>query len=402
MTKPLIMPVSLRLDSALIGHLEDAAEFGDSPDANGNAVRIDSDAVRASRAAIIAFANGLRTDSNEPLDPAAVAQIQRVAAKVCGLRVDSNGYASKLIRNDNSIASRDELTDKDGRLRRPRRRKNALSEVLSVRTVSATSKYYESRFLKTHGAVKEVSEGATVLPTVGVSISDTERRVAMLACKTETNWVTAHYDGAAAINRMGENAMAVQRFMSDAQEDMIVTGLGGTGPGSLEDLAGIHRTRLAIDYSGATPTLGEIFGDLAKVFIELDEVHDHKGSAPNALIAGSRLLNSFFPANNIDAGGSMTWADFMGSLTRMFDDRGITQVVSAPSLIGFGGNANDDGFILANLDGEEGLHQVVSMAPAPVRSYSGETADGTIWAMGHGGVDIHDYTDVVIGTAKVR
>lgn len=321
-------------------------------------------------------------------------------ASALGYRCDDGEWRHESIRQDASSFFRDELTDRNGLLHRPRQRARALSEVLPSRSVSAYAERYESRFMSIEGSVTHYKPGTTKVATVHSGVAATKRDIHTFVTSTQSDWLAAMQGSQSSVDKIANDAVAVREVFADFLEGLLVNGIGSQM--ALWGLADLPVLRLPMgqDYSGAV-TMSQAFADFAAQIDAVLEAHDERGDSPDTIVMSPRLARKLTPLNNISDGGDMTGSDLRAKLANLFDGSGITRWISAPSLRNFGGASGTDAAILCRLDGERGLHQVPAMTPTAVRSVQSLTGQQTLWAMRHGGVDINDATACAILTATV-
>lgn len=375
--------------------------------AHGAGLRTDSDgssAVSGGRAQIRGFLHRVaamahRTHGIDMPDPA---RLDSIAARIgtrAGYRLDEGDWTHGSVRTDAASVFSGELTDKDGMLNRPQRRKRALSEALPVRSVNAYAERYESRFVEHEGEITHYTPGTTQVGTVGARVGAKRRDIHTFVTSHMVDWLGVLQGSLTALDDAAESAYAARELFADFAEELLVKGLGdAVSLWGLADLP-VARIPLTEDYSGAL-TMGDVFADLSRLPGLVAQINGDRGDSVDTMFLASDLARKIVPVNNLNAGGSYTARDLRMALATLFTDMGVNRIVSTPSLNGFSGSGSA-GMVLARLDGQRGLHQVSAMAPAPVRSASVLLGEQTLWAMRHGGLDINDATATAIITATV-
>lgn len=340
--------------------------------------------------------HGHKPASQERLD-----SLGRTLAEGLGYSHEDGDWRHDSIRTDSASFFRDEMTDRNGELLRPRQQQRVLSTLIPTRSVNAYAERFESRFLAHEGSVSLYRPGTTKVATVGHRVGSKRRDIHTFVTSTQTDWLAALQGSQSSVDHVAEDAYAVREVFADFHEELLVNGIGDQV--SLWGLADLPMQRFifAEDYEDGTATIKATYEAFISLLTKISEVHGFRGTPPDTLIIGPRFANALLPLNAIGSGGDMTASDLRMKLATLFDNGGIRRWIVAPSLAAFGGDPTQDAAILCRFDGQRGLHQIMAMTPAPVRSVESLTGSQTLWAMRHGGLDEGDATATALILATV-
>jgi hypothetical protein len=343
---------------------------------------------------------GVRLD--EKRRAALVVEAADACASGLGLRVDG-----QTVRCDSAWYAPDSLTFKDGDPLRPQYAERTLSETVPVRTVPQWAADYLPGAVAYSGSVAPYRPGMTEIPLIGVAAGYRRRPVHTFVAKTQIDWLALIQAQRADFSVVAEQAQAASIVFAEFQERALAAGIPGldwTGAYQL----GVGRYASSVDYSGS-PAINDVYSDLTRLIQTAVDVAGDRGRAPDTMLIGTRWLRAIARTNNLAAGGGgMTGSQMIADkllaqteLERVMGSNGIRRIIPCRALNSWGGDSTLDGAVLLAASDSQALRQIVSMAPAPVRSFSGLTADEQLWACRHGGLDVQDALPVSVGFATV-
>lgn len=397
-----------QVQSAL--HSVAASEYAGT--VRADTARVSPDHVASQRAAIVHYVrtqavlaarNGVRGDT---VSEGRIRDIARAMAKGLGLR-ERDGRIDGMEHRADVWAG--EGVDIDPRIIRPTEKDRALTSMLPTRSIDAAAQRTRIRGLKYEGTADLWRPGTTEYATADFSAGTEDKLVQTLYTTTSIDWHRLLYEQASGVNTAFEQAEAARRVLMDAYERVTVEG----GPAGLQGLRQLEAATSisGVDYTGA-PTLGEVHRDLVRMILNVQEANDDRGGVPNALFISTTWLRKIQLASNLDAGGSLTGLDLIAAenaasqmLNISLKKVGIDTVIPTPSLNRFGrapDTQDEAGALVCSLPEDQGLRNVVALAPAPVRTSSNLTSDSTLWVMRLAGLEAPIATSVGKMHAKVR
>lgn len=344
--------------------------------------------------------SGIRLD--EKRRTALISEAADACASGLGLRSDANG-----VRCDSAWYAPDSLTFRDGDPLRPQYAERTLSEVVPVRTIPQWAADYLPGAVAYSGTVAPYRPGMTDVPLIGVAAGYRRRPVHSFVAKTQIDWMQLIQSARADFSVVAEQASAASVVFAEFIEHALATtlpGLDWTGVNTL----GVARYASTVDYSGS-PAINDVYVDITRLIQCAVDVAGDRGRAPDTMLIGTRWLRAIARTNNLAAGGGgMTGSQMIADkllaqteLERVMGSNGIRRIIPCRALTSFGGDSTLDGALLLDSGDSQALRQIVAMAPAPVRSFSGLIADEQLWACRHGGLDAQDALPIAVGTATV-
>lgn len=340
------------------------------------------------------------------LDEARRSRLVVEAADACasglGLRVDGS-----TVRCDSAWYAPDSLTFRDGDPLRPQYAERTLSETVPVRTVPQWAADYLPGAVAYSGTVAPYRPGMTEIPLIGVAAGYRRRPVHTFVAKTQIDWLALIQAARADFSVVAEQAQAASTVFLEFIESALSRGIPAMDWTGVSQL-GVARYHSSVDYSGS-PAINDVYADLTKLIQSAVDVAGDRGRAPDTMLIGTRWLRAIARTNNLAAGGGgMTGSQMIADkllaqseLERVMGSNGIRRIIPCRALTSFGGDSTLDGALLLAGSDSQALRHIVSMAPAPVRSFSGLTADEQLWACRDGGLDAQDTLPIAVGVATV-
>ncbi len=343
---------------------------------------------------------GVRLD--EKRRAALVVEAADACASGLGLKVEG-----QTVRCDSAWYAPDSLTFKDGDPLRPQYAKRTLSETVPVRTVPQWAADYLPGVVAYSGSVDVYRPGMTNIPLIGVAAGYRRRPVHTFVGKTQIDWLSLIQAQRADFSVVAEQAQAASTIFLEFVEKALSAGIPAMDWTGVSQL-GVARYHSSVDYSGS-PAISDVYADLTRLIQCAVDVAGDRGEPPDTLLIGTRWGRAISRTNNLAAGGGgMTGTEMLtqkvlaaSEFERMLSGNGIQRIISCRALTSFGGDSTLDGALLLKSTDSQALRQIVSMAPAPVRSFSGLTADEQLWACRHGGLDAQDTLPIAVGVATV-
>lgn len=385
-------------------------------------------------------AQSLRTDSRRSVAPVTAA---RVAIKQFAMEVATNtanelrcdeakrdtfasdiveamayglGYAEvdgeircDSLRTDAAWFAPDALLSRDSQLIKPSYSPRMVSASIPVRSVEAWKERYKVGAMSYSGKMTVMQPDTNDVAYADVQTGFRYRDVSTFGVKIRINWMQMMQSGSSAVSLVQEKAEAARITSAEFTESALVNGVAGIDFHGLKQI-GCTNYYSSVNYSTET-NLDVLYADFVRGIQAIAEAAGDRqsptGTGTNTMMIGTRLARCLARKSNFNAGGELTGDAFLAAVMRAnaslgaaMDQAGISRIIKAPSLNGFGA-ANRDAALLFDMNDDRALRQVVAMTLAPVRTHENLTAKETLFVMRHGGLDLANALPIGIFTAQV-
>jgi len=282
---------------------------------------------------------------------------------------------------------------------------------LPTEMVSPRAETYRPRAVSYEGSVALHRPGQNNVPKVNYKADEGGIEGVTLVCEADLDWYAALYGLESDLDPIKEQAAAATEALLDAMEHQLVWGVAPANVAGIKGLAQLTPTlayQSSLNYRGQATTLGQVYRDFVGWLSQIPEASNFRGSAPNTLGLSPAILSVLGPMNSIDAGGGNSGAELFGAASsdmspgKALFGAGIRKMWAAPKM-SVDPQASDFAMAIAYNDAVRGgLRKLVSLLPAPIRSYPTSGGDTTLFGARHFGVQAEDVTSVGRGKFQVR
>jgi hypothetical protein len=313
------------------------------------------------------------------------------------------------LRTDAAWFAPDALLTRDTQLIKPSYAPRMVSSSIPVRSVEAWKERYEIGAMSYSGKMTVMQPGTNDVAYANVQASFRYRDMHTFGVKTRTNWMQMMASGSAAVSLVQEQAEAARITAAEFAETALVNGVARIDFDGLKQI-GCTNYYSTVNYATET-NMDVLYADFVRgiqaIAVAAGDRQSPTGTGTNTMMIGTRLARALARKSNFNAGGNLTGDAFLAAIMRAnaslgaaMDSAGISRIIKAPSLNGFGA-ANRDAALLFDVNDDRALRQVVAMTLAPVRTHENLTAKETLFVMRHGGLDLANALPIGILTVQV-
>lgn len=300
-----------------------------------------------------------------------------------------------------------ELIDRSGPIVRDAPNRRAVMASLPTRNVNPGAQVYESRFVGYTGEPAVWSGNANDVPQADYAAASKLYPMHAFAIKTSIDWRATLHGSLSDIDAAAEKAEAATRALLDMHEKALINGVAGLDYRQIA-ATGIPALSSSLDYAAGATTLDDMHADLSKLLDQIELAAADRGEYADSVLISSNWLRALRGKSNYDAGGDATGLVVLAGLTaanaamgRLFEQRGIRNIIAAPSLNAYGGVANRGALVTFRAGDLESLHQVVGMTPALVDTARVLGGEQSLFALIAGGCDAPEKSGCGVISAKV-